>query len=514
MRAAIADALAAVPRANPRAAAPFRTPRDLKALSAFTVVAAAVATLSFHPPRKLLPGATMAAARPPASPEDKQTLDPDDLSYQRQTVEEMHQLAAVTQDENLSAMVKELQELLEQAAKGSITKQALLERMEALEKKYAEGGSESLDKMMRELKQHGQELKKNKQTQRLGEAIEKGDMEAAQKELERLADQVEKGEIKKDDLEKLADALEKTAEKADLEEQKERQRAEKQSQDKIDKKQMEVRRLEKKIEKNPQDEEAKRTLEKERRELERLERDKKEASDKPRRQLDRLTRSMKSAAESLKQKNEEQKKEQAGKQLRQGAEDLKRAGQKMKQMQNQKRVASQLQDLKDAIRRAKPQRGGSQQKMSQRERMARITEWEQRAAGRLGNPQAWRQTQGQDGQQGKGQPGQQDQTGNQGDQTGRRWGTEHDENLMDDPTKMANAKFENDQLKGAQGQGPSRRQTILTSAQKGFAQTSYRQVYTEYRKVVEEVMSQEKVPQGYKYYVKRYFQRIKPHSMD
>ena len=36
----------------------------------------------------------------------------------------------------------------------------------------------------------------------------------------------------------------------------------------------------------------------------------------------------------------------------------------------------------------------------------------------------------------------------------------------------------------------------------------------EYKKVVEEVMNQEKVPQGYKYYVKRYFQRIKPHSMD
>ena len=69
-------------------------------------------------------------------------------------------------------------------------------------------------------------------------------------------------------------------------------------------------------------------------------------------------------------------------------------------------------------------------------------------------------------------------------------------------------------LDGQLGAGSSRRETILTSAKKGFASASYKRVYGDYKKVVEEVMTQEKVPQGYKYYVKRYFQRIKPHSMD
>ena len=32
--------------------------------------------------------------------------------------------------------------------------------------------------------------------------------------------------------------------------------------------------------------------------------------------------------------------------------------------------------------------------------------------------------------------------------------------------------------------------------------------------IVEEVMQTEKVPSGYKYYIKRYFQKIKPHAMD
>src|SRR5262249_37924332 len=160
-------------------------------------VGAAVAALSFHPGPAVATGARFATARPTAPADDKPTLDPDDLSYQKQTVEEMRELAATTQDETLTAMAKELQDLLDKASKGAITKQALLERMEALEKKYAEGGSESLDKMLRELKQQGQELKKNQLTKRLGEAIEKGDIEAAQKELERLADEVERGEMKK-----------------------------------------------------------------------------------------------------------------------------------------------------------------------------------------------------------------------------------------------------------------------------------------------------------------------------
>src|SRR5262249_28824150 len=167
---------------------------------------------------------------------------------------------------------------------------------------------------------------------------------------------------------------------------------------------------------------------------------------------------------------------------------------------------SQLRDLKDAISRAKPRRGGDQQRsVAERMRQQRIQEWEQRAGGMRGNPQAWRQT-GRNGQSG--------QNGQHGEEPSERWGTEHDPNLMDDPTRLAQSKFTDDQLNGKQGPGLSRRETILTSAQKGFAQTSYRKVYTEYRKVIEEVMNQEKVPQGYKYYVKRYFQRIKPHSMD
>ena len=64
------------------------------------------------------------------------------------------------------------------------------------------------------------------------------------------------------------------------------------------------------------------------------------------------------------------------------------------------------------------------------------------------------------------------------------------------------------------GKGPSRRETILSAAQKGFASKGYQKVYADYKEIVEEVMRSEKVPSSYKYYIKKYFTKIKPHEMD
>ena len=119
-----------------------------------------------------------------------------------------------------------------------------------------------------------------------------------------------------------------------------------------------------------------------------------------------------------------------------------------------------------------------------------------------GRPQAWGQGQNPGGQQQGGPPG-----------DSKKWGDEHDPNVMGPETNL-DKKTKEQEVEGQLGNGNSRRETILTSAKKGFASTGYKRVYAEYKKVVEEVMTQEKVPQGYKYYVKRYFQRIKPHSMD
>ncbi len=505
MRAAVLDGLAAVPRANVKASAPWRAPGDLKALGTFGAVGALLLLLSFGPEPPPMPPALAAAAGPTGPDPDEDILDPDDLDYQREFVEDMKELARQTEDESLRDMAKELEELLAKAERGELGKQELLAKMEEIEKRYASASERDMDAVLADLKEQAKELKKQPITKKLGEALEKGDLEEARKELEALADKVEKGELNEKEKQKLAEALEKAAEKQEQRDAQREKNEDTKAQRQIDEKKEQIRRLEKKVAENPQNEEQKRTLQKERRELERLERQKQEQAERPKRRLERLTRNLKRSAESLRQKNQEQ---QAAKNMREGAQEQQRVQQEMKRAANQKKVRSQLSDLKDAIRRAKPNRNGRQGQ--QQARQQRIRELQRRAAGGKANAQAWKPGQGQQGGEPGGKEGQLGQGQKPG---GNQWGDEHDPNLTGDPTKL-DARLRDEQLTGKHGEGPSRRETILTSAKKGFASTSYRKVYADYKKIVEEVMTQEKVPQGYKYYVKRYFQRIKPHSMD
>ena len=99
--------------------------------------------------------------------------------------------------------------------------------------------------------------------------------------------------------------------------------------------------------------------------------------------------------------------------------------------------------------------------------------------------------------QGQGQPG------------GDSAGTQHDPNLLGNPTQL-DAKRRLTKVTGKEGAGPTRSETILGAAERGFASAPYRQVYKDYTGVSEQVMSKERVPPGYRFYVKRYFQMIKP----
>jgi hypothetical protein len=500
MEAAIADGVAAAPRAKVEAAAPIRLPRDLRPLGAFVAVAAIVALLRFgpEPPRGLAAAAAAgAAAPPPAAPPE--TRDPDDVDYQKQFVEDMKALARDTGDPALEEMARELQALLDKAERGEIGKQELITQMEALEKKYSKASGDDVDAMLADLKEQGKELKKKAVTKKLGEAMEAGDLEQAQKELEKLAGEVEKGELPPAQKKQLAEALEQAAERQEQKQAREEKQREEQAQKAIDKKQEEIRRLQKKVEREPENEEARRTLQREKRELERLEREKQEQAERPKRRLERLTRDMKNAAENLKQKDQEQ---QAAKNMRDAAGESRRVQDELRRLGNQKKVKSQLSDLKEAIRRAKPKKGGGQR--AQQARMQRIQEWQRRAGGQRGNAQAWRQGD---------QPGGKEGQLRQGKDPGTLHGDSPGGDPLGDPTDRF-GKTKDEKLTGVHGQGPSRRETILTSAKKGFAHAGYRKVYADYKKAAEEVMTQEKVPQGYKYYVKRYFQRIKPHSMD
>jgi hypothetical protein len=176
-----------------------------------------------------------------------------------------------------------------------------------------------------------------------------------------------------------------------------------------------------------------------------------------------------------------------------------------------------MEDLREAMRRAK-QRGlqGPQNpfgKNNQGKGGRQLGKQAGQGKGQGKQPgQGQGQGQGQQPGQGQGEPGGDGQ--GQPDGPSKNYGDGHDPNLVGDATsKSGDTKDES--VSGVHGKkGPSRRETILSAAQKGFASTAYKDVYVDYKKVVEDVIRTEKVPSSYRYYVKKYFTKIKPHSMD
>lgn len=503
MRAAIADAVRAVPRANLQAAAPFRAPRDLRAALAFAGAFAVVGSLAFgpsgHPQGAGTPHSALARGAEQDAPIG---LEEDDLAVPRDVIETLREIATQTGDLELDQLAAELEALLDKAERGLLRKEELLAAMQALENAYLKSTDGDLHATVEDLQASARELATEPLTRSLGEALLKGDMGAAQKELDRLADKLDKNELSKEQERRLADVLEKTANQHD----KKQKHEDDQAKSKVAKKREEVRRLEKKAKEKPHDEHAQRRLQKERRELEKLERDtEKRREQAQKRRLERLHRDMKRSAENLRNKRAE-----ASRSLRDMKDDAQGVEDEMRKIENRKKVASQLSDIKDSIRRARPKKGQGREGR-ERARAQRIREWEERAGGRPGDWKVWKpgQAQGRLPGQGTGQPGE----GHPNDNPSSGAGDGHDPSALGDPTDLL-TKTKDEKLSGRQGAGPSRRETILTSAKKGFATTAYQRVFAEYQKIVEDVMTREKVPLGYKYYVKRYFQRIKPHRME
>jgi hypothetical protein len=60
------------------------------------------------------------------------------------------------------------------------------------------------------------------------------------------------------------------------------------------------------------------------------------------------------------------------------------------------------------------------------------------------------------------------------------------------------------------GQGPSRAEVIHGAAERGFVGRGYQKVFTEYETVAEKAIEKEDIPPGYRFYVQRYFQLIRP----
>jgi hypothetical protein len=92
-------------------------------------------------------------------------------------------------------------------------------------------------------------------------------------------------------------------------------------------------------------------------------------------------------------------------------------------------------------------------------------------------------------------------------------GVGHDPSALDDPTRLG-GDHRNVRVEGQQQAGPSRSEVILGSAQRGFASRDYQDVYTDYSNHAEDVLEQDEIPPGYRFYVRRYFQLIRPREAE
>ena len=94
-------------------------------------------------------------------------------------------------------------------------------------------------------------------------------------------------------------------------------------------------------------------------------------------------------------------------------------------------------------------------------------------------------------------------------QQGPGAGTGSNPQMLDNPTGI-NGRHQNSRVDGQHSEGPTRSEVILSAADRGFVGRGYQDVYTQYEDHAEEVLERDEVPPGYRFYVRRYFQLIRP----
>ena len=100
-------------------------------------------------------------------------------------------------------------------------------------------------------------------------------------------------------------------------------------------------------------------------------------------------------------------------------------------------------------------------------------------------------------------------TNKQSTSPGKGIGKKTSANQLGELTSL-DASLNLEHVTGLQGDGPSTVQTSKASAEGQQSAVSYKEAYTKYQKLSEDALTEEQIPLGYKFYVKRYFEAIKP----
>lgn len=492
---AIEDATRFADRLSPAVAAPIPVPRQLWLSGALLLGLLVLSKVEVQ------------HARIAALPAEQPAFTPFTLSADDQALleEKGRELAQTASDPEVAAVVRRFNQLVEDMAQGRLDRKQVLQQMDALQQALVEGSAlerEALDESLREL---GESLRKHRLTKAAGDALAENELPDAEEALRKLAERLRnKPEaLSKQELQKLRDALE-AASRGNAERltrlEAQRQAAE-QTRERLLKKKEQAKT-------NSERRAADEALAKQDRELKRLDRQKRKAQSAAR-QMSELDRQLAQAARDLMKEMGE-----AAKSIEAGAESLNRTAQRQLSDQEKEALKKQLQELKELLRQAK---SGNAERQKQLER------FRQRARG--GKPGDASGTPGQRpgtpelklgaGQgssleipvpgQGKSEPGAGGK-GGQGEGAGATAGGE----VRGEPTDLK-GKTQDVAAAGIDsGQGTASSEVVYGAASRGFTAGGYRKVYTDYKAVAEEVLESDEIPAGYKFYVRRYFQLIRP----
>ncbi len=89
-------------------------------------------------------------------------------------------------------------------------------------------------------------------------------------------------------------------------------------------------------------------------------------------------------------------------------------------------------------------------------------------------------------------------------------GSDHDPASLADPTDRSGDHRTVAVHGDDRGRGPSRSEVIRGGAARGFASRDYERVYADYEAHAERAIEEDEIPPGYRFYVRRYFDLIRP----
>ncbi|NRA33343.1 MAG: hypothetical protein HRU17_08380 [Polyangiaceae bacterium] len=488
MQAAVEDATAHAHLLDPRAATPIRLPGRL--LGAFLIGLGVFGLTKLPEPQEEVPQ-VVAPPLPPA-----QLLSDDDLELFGELAGEFD---AESDDPELASAVRGFNQLVEDIAARKLDRPEAFRRMAELEKRAladADLESQALDEGLESI---AKALEQSPLTRKAAEAIKTDRLKDAEKAFRDLAAKLKKKRgVNKAQLERLRSALEKAGTRSQA-----RMKY-------LDAKRAELADREKRLLKQKsQDAKSRATNQKERQKNRRR-----------LRRLDRQRRAAKRAQEKLSQVDRDLQKAARDlmKDLDLGAEDLESAAQDINRAARDRMTAKEKKSLKKRLEQMRQLL--RQQGASGKERMRRQMKFGKRARG--GKPGSGKGRgkarlsfgAGAGGVQipmaGSGSQSGSQQGQGRGQGGGDQWGAGHDPNLKGEATRF---KYKTQDVTAAgvdTGEGQASAEVVYSAAERGFTGRGYKKVFVDYQTVAEEVLARDQVPPGYEFYVRRYFQLIRP----